>query len=190
MIIFDLIVIIFGAFLGFLGWRKGLIRTLLQLIGLIFAVVCAGQFYQLGARLVSKFVNFNQELLSVIGYVFVFLLVYMFALLIAMMLNALLRKLSLAWLDHGLGLLFGIGEAILILCVVIWTINLFPELKIATHLEKRSPSYQLLSKIEHQTIIIFGLSESSTRLRKDIRKLLLLPDDSQAVKSPATSTQF
>ncbi len=175
---FDIFVLIICVVLGFLGFRKGFISTVLQLIGLILATFCASQFYQVGAHLIARFISLSNSVLSVAGWFFVFILVYLFCLLLAAMLKSLVKSLSLIWLDRSLGFLFGICEGLVILCVFVWVLNVFPEIKLAAHFESRSASYALIHKIELKTSQIFGLEDNLTKLRGNLRKIFLLPDDS------------
>lgn len=189
IMVFDIIAAVVGAFFGFLGWRRGLIRTLFQLVGLIAALVIASQFYPFGARLVNKLLTFSGAMLAVFGFVLVFVAVYLFFLLLAAMLKTLLRKMHLAWLDHGLGLLFGLCEGVLLLCVLVWSLETFPELHLTPHLEAKTVTYRPIHKIEVKTIRFLALEKPLGELRYAIRHLLLLPETPSAPQNSSRSSK-
>ncbi len=67
-------VIIFFLLIGFaLGFRDGLIRKLIGLIGLVFGIVLALEFYQKLALFISPFINDEIYLAEIVAWLFIFI---------------------------------------------------------------------------------------------------------------------
>ena len=67
-------IIIFFLFIGFaLGFRDGLIRKVIGLVGLVFGVVLALEFYQKFAILISPFINDEIYLAEIVAWLFIFI---------------------------------------------------------------------------------------------------------------------
>ncbi len=67
-------VIIFFLFIGFaLGFRDGLIRKLIGLIGLVFGIILALEFYQKLAIIISPFINDEIYLAEIVAWLFLFI---------------------------------------------------------------------------------------------------------------------
>lgn len=66
-------IIIFIIFIGFaLGFRDGLIRKLIGLIGLVFGVILALEFYRKLGLLISPLINDEIYLAEIIAWLFIF----------------------------------------------------------------------------------------------------------------------
>lgn len=66
-------VIIFFLLIGFaLGFRDGLIRKLIGLVGLVFGVILALEFYQKLAIMISPFINDEIYLAEILSWILIF----------------------------------------------------------------------------------------------------------------------
>jgi membrane protein required for colicin V production len=173
---FDLIsVAIIGVFM-FLGLRSGLIKAALKLVGLALATIAASRYFFIGSQLIADFFNLSEGVRAVIGFVIIFVAVFLFFELIASMLKSLMRKLKLVWVDRLGGLLFGFLEGVIIMMIVVWGINLFPELGFTGRLQKSSTSFQLLSRMEIKAARGCRLDSRLDVLEKSLRKSVFLPE--------------
>lgn len=67
-------IIVFFLFIGFaLGFRDGLIRKLIGLIGLVFGVLLALEFYQKLALIISPIINDEIYLAEIVAWLFIFI---------------------------------------------------------------------------------------------------------------------
>ncbi len=67
-------IIIFFLLIGFaLGFRDGLIRKLIGLIGLVFGIVLALEFYQKLALIISPVINDEIYLAEIVAWLFIFI---------------------------------------------------------------------------------------------------------------------
>ncbi len=94
---------------AFIGLRKGLIKTILSLVGLIIGVVLAGNFYEPVSRVFGFFNNENAA--KIVAFLLILALVMVAAFFIARLLKSVLSITMLGWVDNIggaiLGFLFG-----------------------------------------------------------------------------------
>ncbi len=106
MTVFDWALIVIFALAALWGFRNGLIDSLLTVIGTYVALLLSGQF---ASRIVNFFVDDikSQALATAIGYVLIFLAVFIAARILGKMLKAGMKMLLLGWVDKLGGLAFG-----------------------------------------------------------------------------------
>ena len=107
MTVFDWALIIIFALAALWGFRNGLIDSLLTVIGTYVALLLSGQF---ASRIVNFFVDDikSQALATAIGYVLIFLAVFIAARILGKMLKTGTKMLLLGWVDKLGGLAFGV----------------------------------------------------------------------------------
>jgi membrane protein required for colicin V production len=108
----DLTLLIGAGLFVILGVYWGLIRQVLAIAGLIVGVAMAGRYGPGVAAWLSSFIS-NPELAGVIGFAAVLLLVSAVASLIASLLRIFAGLLFLGWIDHLLGGVLGLAQAVL-----------------------------------------------------------------------------
>lgn len=181
---FDLISVIIIAVFVFLGLRSGLVKAALKLIGLALAVFAASQYYALGGKLIASLLDVAEGVRTVVGFVLVFIVVFLFFELISSMIKSLLRAMKLIWIDRLGGVLFGFIEGVVVMMVMVWIINVYPELGFVNRLQKTSNTFNLLSRLEHKVVEVAQLEDRLEGLRKNLRRSVFLPED----PSPETDT--
>jgi membrane protein required for colicin V production len=93
----------------FIGLRKGLIKAVLSLVGLIIGVVLAGHFY----KPVSNIFGFisNESVAHILAFILILALVLVAAFLLARLLKSVVSITMMGWVDNVggavLGFLFG-----------------------------------------------------------------------------------
>jgi membrane protein required for colicin V production len=93
----------------FIGLRKGLIKAVLSLVGLIVGVVLAGHFY----KPVSNIFGFisNESVAHILAFILILALVLVAAFLLARLLKSVVSITMMGWVDNVggavLGFLFG-----------------------------------------------------------------------------------
>jgi len=173
---FDLItVVVIGIFMYF-GLRNGLVKAAIKLIGFTLAAWAASQYYAAGGKLIARLFDISEGVQAVVGFVFVFIAFFLFFELIGAMLKSLMRKLKLVWVDRAGGVLFGFLEGVVLMSVVVWIINVYPELGFVGRLQKSSTAFQLLSRFEHKAVRIGGLQPKLNGLSRNLRKAVYLPE--------------
>lgn len=121
----DTVILIVGSVFVLLGIYWGLIRQVLALIGLLVGVAMAGRYGPDVAAWLSSFIS-DPSVAGAVGFIAVLLLVSALASLIASLLRIFIGLLFLGWLDHLLGGLLGLAQAVLALAALMVGLVTFP----------------------------------------------------------------
>ena len=103
----DIVVIVFLAISTITGLRKGLIKTIIPLVGIIIAVVLAGRFYGSVADWLSTWLHSPSQA-NIAGFAIIFVAVVIASLIIASLLSKFLSLLLLGWVDKLGGAILGL----------------------------------------------------------------------------------
>jgi membrane protein required for colicin V production len=122
----DYLLIFGAAAFALLGIYWGLIRQVLALVGLLVGVAVAGRYGPDVAGWLSSFVS-DPRLAGALGFLLVLGAVSTTASLIASVLHTFAGLLFLGWLDHLLGGLLGLLQAVLAGAVVLTVLAAFPQ---------------------------------------------------------------
>jgi len=102
----DIVVIIFLAITTITGLSRGLIKTIIPLVGVVLAVVLAGQFYDSVAGWLSHWMHSPSQA-NIAGFAIIFVVVVIVSLIIATLLSKFLSLLLLGWVDKLGGAVIG-----------------------------------------------------------------------------------
>jgi len=108
---FDFVVLALVAFGALHGLRNGLLTMATSLIGLVASLYLASVHYQEAAGIVARQFGTNPTLATVLGYVAVFLVVFVVVQFAGGMIVSVLRMASLGWIDRLAGAFLGGGVA-------------------------------------------------------------------------------
>jgi len=103
------------------GWRAGLIRRVLEFVGMVASVLLASHFGHLVAEQVQDSTGLSDRLAGPLGWLLLFVVLILLTRLMAWGLAKILHVSIIGWLDHwggaGLGLLIGllVGSVLLML---------------------------------------------------------------------------
>ncbi|MBL7134973.1 MAG: CvpA family protein [Candidatus Marinimicrobia bacterium] len=172
--LFDLVVVVVVGLFAFFGLRKGLIEEAIRLIGLVLASFAGVKYYYLGVGLVKSIFSFSEGVQTVIGFILIFLIVYLALQIVSSMLKRIIRSLNLAWVDRTAGLIFGTLKGITIMTIIVWMISVFPELGLEKRLKTISPAYILLLEFKCGIVKTFKVEDELEALRNSLRKLFFL----------------
>lgn len=90
-----------------LGLRKGLIGSVVPLIGVVLGILLAGRFYGSVAGWLSNWLQ-SEAQANIVGFAIIFILVMVVAVVIAGFMRRFLSLLLLGWVDRVGGLAFGL----------------------------------------------------------------------------------
>ena len=121
----DIALLIIGGLFVILGIYWGLIRQVLSLVGLIVGIVMAGRYGPAVAEWLSSFIS-DSAVTQVVGFIAVLLLVSAAASVIASVLRIFAGLLFLGWIDHLLGAILGLVQAILAGAAILIGLVTFP----------------------------------------------------------------
>ena len=100
----DIILILALAFAAFIGFRRGIIRAVLILAGLILGVFLAGRFY---SSFADRLPIGNDTAAKIFAFIIIFIAVIAAALVLAFLLRKTLATIKLGWADRALGAILG-----------------------------------------------------------------------------------
>jgi membrane protein required for colicin V production len=117
----DVVIIIYLGLSIVIGFARGLIRTLLSIIGTIVGILLASNFYkQLGDIL--KFIS-NRDFANIVAFIIILLVVMGIAALIGLVLRSIIKAIMLGGIDKiggaVLGLILGALSVSAILAIIV-----------------------------------------------------------------------
>jgi len=172
--IFDFITLIIIGFLALRGFKRGLIEEAVKLIALGFSTVLSIKYYSVGVSLVKNFFPSAEGVQVVLGFLIVFIVIYLAFYLLGTIVKGLIQMLRLVWLDKTLGLAFGGLKGVVIMCLVIWLISVFPELTIDKQIREKSVLYPVLNRVKTDVTKIFHISDELDNIGNSIRSIFNL----------------
>lgn len=107
----DVVLLVFLMITGIMGLMRGLLKTLIPLIGLAAGVVVAGHYHTWIADNIFRSQATVAYIIAFVAVVLIFLIV---AMILARILHGLLKMVLLGWADHLVGLLLGLVWASLV----------------------------------------------------------------------------
>jgi hypothetical protein len=104
---------------AFGGWRTGLVRRLLELAGLLAAVLVAAARWREAGAWLQRVAGVGETLAPLAGWLLIFLAILIVSRLLAWLAGKSLNASALGWLDRTGGLLGGLLAGLLIVSVVL-----------------------------------------------------------------------
>ncbi len=151
----DIVLLAILLFSAFQGLRRGLINTVLSIIGVIAGIILAGRFYDD----VSAWFGFaDNAVFNLVSFLAIIGLVMLAAAIIAKMLKLAVSVVLLGWIDHlggaVFGLLFGglLLGAVLSLWVILFGYGTVTESTIAAFLASKFPLVLALLPAEFDAV--------------------------------------
>ena len=119
--IFDAIIISITLILAIKGYFSGIIKEIAGLFGIVAGVFSASTYYAQAGKYIndSIFKIPNESAINVVGFVAVFLLVWLAIVLIGLMISKILQVARLGLLDRIGGMIFSAGKFFVIVSVII-----------------------------------------------------------------------
>jgi membrane protein required for colicin V production len=158
----DLTLLIGAGLFVILGVYWGLIRQVLAIVGLIVGVAMAGRFGPSVAAWLSSFIA-DPDLAGVIGFAAVLLLVSALASLIASLLRIFAGLLFLGWIDHLLGGVLGLAQAVLAGAALLIGMLAFPSPQWSAALEGSALAASLLRVAGSLTALLPAMFGAAVR---------------------------
>ncbi len=102
----DIVILIGLVVPAFTGLRRGLIKSVLSLAGLIIGVILAGRLY----GPVSKILTFisSEDMANIVAFILILVAVMAIAIVLARLLKSAAKIVMLGWVDHVGGAVFGL----------------------------------------------------------------------------------
>jgi len=109
----DIVIIVVGVILGFLGWRMGILKAIALVVGIGVGIVFASRFNGEVADLLSRWIE-SPDTAKWTAYAIIFVVVMVAAMIVAGFARKILSLLLLGWADRLAGLALGILATFLI----------------------------------------------------------------------------
>jgi membrane protein required for colicin V production len=103
----DIVIIIILIIPMYMGFRRGLIGTLLPLVGIILGIIIAGLYYDSMANWLSNWLHSPAQA-KIVAFVLIFILFMIAVTLVTKFVRGFLSLLLLGWVDTIGGLFFGL----------------------------------------------------------------------------------
>ncbi|MDA1215275.1 MAG: CvpA family protein [Chloroflexi bacterium] len=120
--IFITVVLVVAAFFG---WRRGIIGTVLTLVGLVVGVVVAGQTYDGLSNVFDEFID-SPTWANVAAFATVLVVILAASMVLSRLLKKALTLLMLGWVDNVAGMVLGLFMSSLGLTAVIGVMGVVP----------------------------------------------------------------
>ncbi|MBL7113043.1 MAG: CvpA family protein [Bacteroidales bacterium] len=124
MQLIDIIILIFAGLMMILGFRKGLIISLVSFVALILGIYLAIYFSNFASGLLSSAFDISSTYLPLISFIVTFLAVLIGLLLLGKLIQKLVDVVGMGFLNHLAGAVLGLAKSILILSVLFFVITI------------------------------------------------------------------
>lgn len=126
MHILDIILGVFLLVLALWGLKKGFIASIIQLLGLIIAIVIISKMgHFVKEWLISRF-DLNEILAVIASYILIFLVIMITVRIIIFLMHSFVELLHLKWLNRLLGALFSVINGLLVISILTIIFNISP----------------------------------------------------------------
>jgi len=160
MILFlDVLASFFMVVMGGVGFRRGFIEEMGRLLGLIISTIFALNYYLDLAGLILSIMPVNTFVIMVISFAIIFALMLFITRVLTRFFHILLTSSGTKFANRSMGFLFGAVKGMIILMLLYWTVDLFPEKKWATIIRNESYLSKTFTNSRHVIIDIFHLTD-------------------------------
>jgi membrane protein required for colicin V production len=106
---------------------RGFISELLSMAATIFGILSAIFFYRQGAALIRNSIMPDVKAIpEVIAFMVILLIIYILIKIVEATLKSIILGINLGGLDHLLGFLFGLVEGVVIVCLILFLMTIWP----------------------------------------------------------------
>ena len=126
MNIFDLVILIILAFFVFNGFRRGFLREIAGLVGVVIAFILAVRFMNDFSGIISYYLGLSPRIAVIVTAVVIFILVLVTFVVLAKIIQKLMEMATLGWINRLFGSLFGLLKGIIIVSILALIISLVP----------------------------------------------------------------
>ncbi|MFQ5859967.1 MAG: CvpA family protein [Dehalococcoidia bacterium] len=133
----DILILILLALAAFVGWKLGIIRVVVTLVGIALGIYLAGQGYETVAKVTDLFVTSDNGA-KVLAFIIIFGGVMVGAVVVSRMVKGLLRRLMLGWVDQAAGMALWVAIVGAILATFLTLVASFPVLGLESTIRSSS----------------------------------------------------
>ncbi len=122
----SLVILVFVGLMGVSGLRKGLIRQILGLVGLIAAILLASKYYDVAADYILDYFAVPEGISTVLGFAAVALGVATLISVLGWIWGRLVKYSPVSVLDSLGGALFGLAKGVLFVAILLFVVYALP----------------------------------------------------------------
>ena len=168
----DILILIILLFFTINGARKGFIKEISRILGIVSGLILANQITPWLKPLLSPWISYEPAL-HVVSYFIIFICIVFIIGIIASVLQKFFELMLLGWLNRLLGTLLGLVKGLLIVSLVIFIMEAIPQTKdTRIKLDKESILFQVCNNLKETTIKSMALSEKASTARDKIEYLI------------------
>ncbi|MDA3897033.1 MAG: CvpA family protein [Desulfobacteraceae bacterium] len=119
----DIVILIPALWLGFKGFKNGLVKEIAGLAALFLGLWIAVNFSHYIEGLLSENTNISDDYLPLIAFAVLFIVTVILVHLLSKSIDKLVKSVALGWANQLTGLVFGVAKAVLIIGAVIFILD-------------------------------------------------------------------
>jgi len=135
-----------------IGIRRGIIRGIINLIGIIAAIFLAIFWFKEVGEYINSHSQISGEIAKILGFALIFLGVYLISRIIEIFLKKIFSLLFISWIDGLGGALFGLTKGSLIVGILLVIISFIP---LPLFLKEQLESSFLANRFAVMTTIVY-----------------------------------
>ncbi|HEY3250714.1 MAG TPA: CvpA family protein [Ignavibacteria bacterium] len=157
----DIVIFFIVAVPAYFGFRKGFMRKLLGIIGIVAGFILAVRFYENAAKVLSAFIKESPLIVDVISFLFIVGVVYGISLWLARFMSDIGGGVN--FLNKALGIIFGFFQGLIVASILLYNLAFinFPSPETRNSSILYHPVYKIAPAIFDKIIELFpGLKET------------------------------
>ncbi len=120
----DIAIIVPLALFTYVGWRTGIIRAALTVVGIVLGIYLAGVFFDELSGAIDSIIT-SENAANVVAFAIIFLIVFVVQGILGSVLKRVLNFLFLGWIDSSVGAALGLAVGATLAVVAIVVMNAF-----------------------------------------------------------------
>jgi len=124
MNVLDFIILGLITFFVIKGFFKGFFREISSLIGIIFGLLIANQYYTTMTAFIKGYIQL-EKYLPLISFILLFISVLIFFTMLGVFLQFIFKKMFIGWLDRSLGIGLALVKGIIVAYILIVVLTFF-----------------------------------------------------------------
>ena len=163
------------------GARKGFIKEISRIIAILSGIYFANKMGEICIPYIEPYINY-EPLLYTVSYFTVFIIIVFIIGIIAASIQKFFEFILLGWLNRLLGVLIGLLKGLIVVSLVIFTLEKFPQTESTFNkLDNESILFQICNVLKNNFITNFDISEKTNATKTKLENYL---EDNPIIKNP------
>ena len=163
------------------GARKGFIKEITRIIAIFSGIFFANKMGNIFIPYIEPYISY-EPLLYTVSYFTVFIIIVFIIGIVGATIQKFFELILLGWLNRLLGILIGLLKGLIIVSLIIFTLEKFPQTESTFYkLDKESILFQIFNVLKNNFIISFELSDKSNSAKTKLENYL---EDNPIINNP------